>query len=684
MTTVSDPRSGGFSSAPPIVAYDEPPVKPPPILAVGALAWIRKNLFNTWFDTLLTIVSSIFAVSAIIGFLQWAVTQANWLVIIFNLRQLMVGRYELSADWRAQLVVLLIAFVAGFTVSIWARISRSLVIFVIVLLALSFILPAAISALIPRPAAYFAVGNIEVVSGGSSQTPQPALAFVARAGETITVEVADAVAADDQSLSQLSGFADDATNNALNVAKNRLTTLDRIDELEQLLVGDLLTVNQREQLTGELEGLEETPPAIEQYAINQNAVTVRILRGTTLEVIGEATLEGGGTPLSVTLPEEGWYIIEKTLTGDGVTLLRATGIYPFLERNFSLTGDLEQGTSAGRVSQFIRVFDIFLTEENRPQIDGSDVPYAIITNNQYRGEHSFSDYLRVFLGPFLSQINLAFTLIVIAAALGYAASKAADRFFSPPESPRRASLRSATWLLVVTPILMFILVYGVGGPLPITDTRLWGGLMLTLMLTTVGIIASFPIGILLALGRRSSLPVISTVCTLYIEFVRGVPLIAVLFMAQLLIPLVNPALAEVDNVFRAMAGIILFSAAYLAENVRGGLQSIPPGQEEAAKAIGLAGWQIILYITLPQALRAVIPALVGQFISLFKDTSLVAIVGLFDLTGIAQAIVAQTEFLGRRMETYVFIIIVYFVFSYVMASISRRMEESGAGAARRI
>jgi general L-amino acid transport system permease protein len=242
----------------------------------------------------------------------------------------------------------------------------------------------------------------------------------------------------------------------------------------------------------------------------------------------------------------------------------------------------------------------------------------------------------------------------------------------------------ALWLLSVTPIIMFALIYGVGGPLAFTDTRLWGGLMLTIMLTVVGIIVSFPIGVLLALGRRSHLPVISAACTIYIEFVRGVPLITVLFMAQLLVPLVNPTLAEFPNVFRALIGIILFSAAYLAENVRGGLQAIPPGQEEAAKALGMPGWQVTLFITLPQALRAVIPALVGQFISLFKDTSLVAIVGLIDLTGIAEAVVAQTEFLGLRREAYLFAALLYFVFSYAMGYISRRLEATGVGAARRV
>jgi general L-amino acid transport system permease protein len=151
-------------------------------------------------------------------------------------------------------------------------------------------------------------------------------------------------------------------------------------------------------------------------------------------------------------------------------------------------------------------------------------------------------------------------------------------------------------------------------------------------------------------------------------------------MAQLLVPLVNPGLSEFPNVFRAMVGITLFSAAYLAENVRGGLQAVSPGQIEAAKALGLSNFQITLHITLPQALRAVIPALVGQFISLFKDTTLVAIVGLLDVLGVATTIIAQSEFLGLRREVFVFIIVIYFSFSYTMASVSRRIEASGSGA----
>lgn len=210
----------------------------------------------------------------------------------------------------------------------------------------------------------------------------------------------------------------------------------------------------------------------------------------------------------------------------------------------------------------------------------------------------------------------------------------------------------------------------------VAKTNLWGGLLLTFLLTVVGILFSFPLGVLLALGRRSELPIIRYFSVAYIELVRGVPLITILFMAQLMLPLFLPEGVTIDRVLRAMVGITLFSAAYLAENVRGGLQAIPNGQFEAAYALGLNGAQTMIFIILPQALRLVIPILVGQFIAVFKDTSLVAIVGLFDLVGIGRTVLAQPAFLGLQREVYAFISLLYWVLSYGMSYLSQRLEES--------
>jgi general L-amino acid transport system permease protein len=218
------------------------------------------------------------------------------------------------------------------------------------------------------------------------------------------------------------------------------------------------------------------------------------------------------------------------------------------------------------------------------------------------------------------------------------------------------------------------------GPLDPVATNLWGGLMLTLLLSVSGIVLSFPLGVLLALGRRSDLPVIKGFCIAYIELIRGVPLVTVLFMAQLMLPLFLPSEVRVDAVVRAIVAVTLFSAAYLAENVRGGLQSLPRGQTEAARALGLNTVQTTLLITLPQALRAVIPVLVGQFISLFKDTSLVVIVGLIDLLGIAQSIITQPQWLGTPggvwREVLFSVALIYWIFSFTMSRTSKRIEEN--------
>ena len=208
----------------------------------------------------------------------------------------------------------------------------------------------------------------------------------------------------------------------------------------------------------------------------------------------------------------------------------------------------------------------------------------------------------------------------------------------------------------------------------IVPTNLWGGLLLTFLLTVVGISLSFPLGILLALGRRSRLPVIRWASIVYIEVIRGVPLVTILFMASTMVPLFLPGGIRPDNVLRAMIGITLFSAAYLAENVRGGLQAIEQGQYEASHALGLSGVQTMAIIILPQALRLVIPVLVGQFISLFKDTTLVATIGLLDLLGIARSVLAQPQFVGFQREVLLFITMIYWIFSYFMSLISQRLE----------
>jgi general L-amino acid transport system permease protein len=302
---------------------------------------------------------------------------------------------------------------------------------------------------------------------------------------------------------------------------------------------------------------------------------------------------------------------------------------------------------------------------------------------------------------------------------------------------RRSRLRrTLTILWLITPVIAFILLVGVGqsGPLhrlnPDVD---WGGLLLTLIVAVFGILASFPLGVMLALGRRSRIKgvpawltwlivapltiyllatqtipglrdavglgqqivslwplllplgaflflryfggnVVALLSTVYIEVIRGVPLITVLFMSIILFPIFLPPGMQVLTTWRVLAAVALFAAAYLAENVRGGLQSIPKGQYEAADALGLGTARKYRLIIMPQALRAVIPAIVGQFIGLFKDTTLVETVGLIEFLGVANLISAQPDWLGVRREPYVFVALVFFIGNFIMAAYSRRLE----------
>lgn len=308
--------------------------------------------------------------------------------------------------------------------------------------------------------------------------------------------------------------------------------------------------------------------------------------------------------------------------------------------------------------------------------------------------------------------------------------------YRPNTKVPRLLRRALTTLWLLSPIISYALLRGFtsSGPLvQLNPDQIWGGFLLTMILSIFAIVVSFPLGVLLALGRRSKITgipswlsygsagitallgllfstpglfatarnpfeialalwplwlmiaaflfqrtfqgnVVAAFSVIFIEFVRGVPLITVLFMATIMVPLILRAEIEILNSWRVLIGFTLFSAAYLAENVRGGLQSIPKGQYEAADALGLSTFNKYRLIILPQALRVVIPAIVGQFIGLFKDTSLVSIVGLFDLLNVANTISAQTDWLGRRAEPYLYVALVYYIGSAGMAAYSRKLE----------
>jgi len=252
------------------------------------------------------------------------------------------------------------------------------------------------------------------------------------------------------------------------------------------------------------------------------------------------------------------------------------------------------------------------------------------------------------------------------------------------EAPRRGL--GAIYFFAVLPVATFVLLHGAPAiGLPVVDTALWGGMLVTIVVAAVGIVVSLPIGIVLALGRRSQMPAIRLLSTLFIEIVRGVPLITVLFMASVMLPLFLPETWSPDKLVRALVGVALFSSAYMAEVVRAGLQSMPRGQYDAAHALGLGYWQTLRYIILPQALKVTIPNIVNSYIALFKDTTLVFFVGIFDFLKTIEVARADPKWSTPVTSAtgYIFAALVYFVFCYAMSRYAARIERRLAVSDRR-
>ncbi len=251
-------------------------------------------------------------------------------------------------------------------------------------------------------------------------------------------------------------------------------------------------------------------------------------------------------------------------------------------------------------------------------------------------------------------------------------------------APKRAW--GAAFFFLIYPVVAYFLLTGLPAlGLPVVETSRWGGILVTLVCSVVGIVFSLPLGIVLALGRRSRMPVARLVSITFIEFVRGVPLITVLFMASVMLPLFMPGGVTIDKLLRALIGIALFASAYMAEVVRGGLQALPKGQYEAAQALGLSYWKMMVFVILPQALTIVIPGIVNTFIGLFKDTTLVFIVGIFDLLKTIDASLTDPAWATpvTRYSGYAFAAVFYFVFCFGMSRYSIYMEKRLSAGRRR-
>jgi general L-amino acid transport system permease protein len=487
--------------------WNTPPVEPPPALTLGPIGWLRRNLFSTWTNSILTVVLLAGLVAVGRGSLQWAIGEANWQVVTRNLRVLTWGRYPAPEVWRLGVLLGLIIALSGLSWIAWRR-------------------------------------------------PPSAL--------------------------------------------RRWATI----------------------------GWLASP-----------FVSALILYGVVL-------------PTPATIANNlGYFIYRPDVLADFGQTWRA----PLALALVSAMAGFTWGLDVRRVRRRLALLPVA----------------GVAALNLAQGLA-----LRVnLLGLALPSLIFVGVLAAAAWALGWATGR---------NNRNLAGLgRSLVvgWVIAVPALLILLTSFDVGiervAPaevLPIVDPDLWSGLLLTLVLAVVSIVASFPIGVLLALGRRSTLPIVRGVSVLAIEVVRGVPLIAILFMAQNMLPLFLPLQWDFDRVVRAMAGMTLFTAAYLAEVVRGGLQAVRHEQVEAARALGLSEFLVTGLVVLPQALRAVIPAIMGQFVSIFKDTSLVSIVGLLDLLAICQSITKQREFLGTVREVYLFAAAFYFVVSFSMSEASRRLE----------
>ncbi|MBX5201192.1 amino acid ABC transporter permease [Rhizobium sp. NZLR1] len=276
------------------------------------------------------------------------------------------------------------------------------------------------------------------------------------------------------------------------------------------------------------------------------------------------------------------------------------------------------------------------------------------------------NYLRYGAYPATERWRVDLTQVVGASLIGWLLWR---------NAPRRNM--AALLFFGIYPIVAFALLRGVATiGLPVIDTTLWGGMMITLLMSVIGIVFSLPFGIVLALGRRSELPIVKAVCVFYIEVVRGVPFITVLFMANFMMPLFVPEALTPDRLLRPMIGTALFSAAYMAEVVRAGLQAIPSGQYEGAQALGLGYFTIMWLIILPQALAIVIPGIVSTFIGLFKDTTLVAIVGIADFLRAIETARIDPTWAGPTISStgYLFAAVVYWIFCFGMSRYSMSVE----------
>ncbi|NJL95960.1 MAG: amino acid ABC transporter permease [Anaerolineae bacterium] len=612
-----------------------PPSRRPPTRQDGLLAWMRKNLFGSVVDSVSTVITALIFGLLLYEFLYWAMIEAQWELVFLNLRNLGVGQnFPLSEVWRIELTSHIVMGLFLLSIGFWGSLRRSVFIGLGIIAAAMVVIPT-LGQLVPEPPIHYYV---------DAQYPIRQVNFVAEEGTEITFELDPLTSPSDFGSENLQGYI--ANDNQLPN-----TSWDRFNEVTRDVRREVID------------------PA--QYALSL-AVQVWDAQG---EVIAQSPFTEGTTDTLAwdwSTPEAGWYtftmVLEDEANVPGSVFVRVQDLEVFYSTPPETAERIERYGPEPALN-----CPACNTSTNR-------------TDLRYVGERSIPQFFSLQLGPYLAFVREFFFITLAVGGVAYAIGQVGQRQLVGRRQKLASRAILALWVLGL--VAVFVLSTGIPGSeaLPTISTANFGGVFLTILLSVVGIGASFPVGILLALGRQSELPVIKFLCGLWIEVVRGVPLITLLFMGRYIVPFFIDGLENIDLVLRMFIVLTFFTAAYLAEVIRGGLQIIPKGQVEAARAIGLSSFHITGLVVLPQALRAVIPAMMGQFVSLLKDTSLVALIGLFELTGAMRNVLTdtQTGYAAFQREGYLYIGIVYFVLSYVLAEASRRLERTGSGAARKL
>lgn len=645
-----------------IAPKESPPSRRPPRGTAGVVGWFRKNLFNGWLNSLMTIITMVLVALFMRELTRWVIQDAQWSVVINNLRLLNVGQYPQDQIWRIELMGMLLVFLSGLGVAVWGGTTRAFMLTIVIVVIAMVLIPVAAQRIEPTP--------IRVLIGKDSNFGP--MRFVGDQGQVVTLSV--------EAINQKS-YGDPEQNAFVGLFENaggEKNTRIKWSEIRSAIVNETLD-----------------PTA---YSL--------LIRVQLLNAQGIVIAEGLSAPhdptitFEVELPATGWYIVQAALLPDA-------SIYRDTDGLRLPTIPVRSLPNEGYA--FIRINNVEIYRTRPSDVAAREAKYGPIPAIEcwsrdtvgcqvaeravrFEGSRTLGQFLHLQLGPFFKEITLSVLSAVLIFFLAYGLGYGGITSRNPAYQRGIVRLTTLGWVLLM-PITWFVLT-GLSGAEEIHPllklTKLspeqWQGLTLTLILTFISVVASLPLGVLLALGRRSGLPVIGTFSILFIELVRGAPLITILFFAKHIVPFFFSAGATQDlgNVMRMLIGLTLFSAAYQAEIVRGGLQIIPKGQTEASQALGLNPFLTNTFIILPQALRAVIPATMSQFVSLFKDTSLVSIIGLFELLGIVELIVTgQQQYRPFVREAYLYIGIIYFAIAFVMSAVSRRLEETGSGAARR-